>query len=52
MTSGRHFRAEKAPFSVCWEFSDLTPASKSFSAFSGGHFETISEQREVVSILR
>ena len=46
------FRAEKAPFSVCPEFSDLTPASKLFSVVFDGHFETIFEQRAVVSILR
>jgi hypothetical protein len=52
MTSGRHSRAENAPFSGYPELADLMPASKSFSVFSRGHFETISEQREVVSILR
>ena len=49
---GRHSRAKKAPFSGCLKFSDLMPASKSFSIFSGGHFETISEQRRKVSNLR
>jgi len=44
MTSGRHSRAENAPFSGCPELADLMPASKSFSAFSGGHFETVFEQ--------
>lgn len=43
--SGRHFRAEIASFSVCRKFSDLTLTSKLFSAFSGSHFETISEQK-------
>jgi len=52
MISGRHFRAEKAPVSVCWEISDLMLASKLFSVFFDGHFETFFEQQEAVSNLR
>jgi len=50
--SGRHSRAEKAPFSVCLKSSDLTLASKKFSVAFGGHFEMISEQRSGISNLR
>ena len=52
MTSGRHSRAKNASFSVCPENPDLTFASKIFSVVFDGHFETISEQRKVVSNLR
>ena len=51
-SSGRHSRAENASFSGCPENPDLTFASKIFSVVFDGHFETISEQRKVVSNLR
>ena len=50
--SGHHSSAEKTPFSVYPEFSDLTPTSKLFSVVFDGYFETISEQRRGISILR
>jgi hypothetical protein len=50
--SGRRSRAEIASFSACPKNSDLTPASKIFSVFFGGRFETISEQQREVSNMR